>query len=340
MTKEQLGAFIADNRRDRGLTQRDLAEKLHITDKAVSKWERGLSYPDVTLLEPLAEVFGLGVEELVACRRAEEKREEEQPVKNILEISRENRQSDQRKMAVRTALSALVMVGLALLAVWYSATFVHEQRMDMIFLKETVGNTNYLYVKEEGHLLRLKCEDSVDFDAIKLTNPELGDNDLMYRLDCRWNKKTYQGTVAACESTGSSLLRPEDTIGSALGLDDPLFGWEDVSCETVYCCQDPYSQELVYTYAFWGGGPEKWNEKRLLEVEDCLAYAQADWDNDRETELLIRTRWPEKPYTVYDMEDGAIEAIWVDSLEPELARCLMTPGEQQEELERELRRSS
>ena len=61
MTKERLGTFIAENRRSRDMTQRDLAERLHITDKAVSKWERGLSYPDVTLMEPLAEVFGLGV---------------------------------------------------------------------------------------------------------------------------------------------------------------------------------------------------------------------------------------------------------------------------------------
>lgn len=174
MTKEQLGAFIAKNRRNQNMTQRDLAERLHITDKAVSKWERGLSYPDVTLLEPLAEVFGLGVEELVACRRAEEKQREEQSVKNILEISRENRQSEQRKMMVRAALSGLVMVGLALLVVWYSTTFVHERRENSIFLKETVGDVNYLYVEEEGHLLRLKCEDSVDFDAIELTDPQLG----------------------------------------------------------------------------------------------------------------------------------------------------------------------
>lgn len=338
MTKEQLGTFISENRRDRGLTQRDLAERLHITDKAVSKWERGLSYPDVTLLEPLAEVFGLGVEELVACRRAEKRQEEEQPVKNLLEISRENRWSDRRKNAVRTTLSALMMAGLALLAAWYFATFVHEQRMDTVLLKETVGSTNYLYVEEAGHLLRLECEDGVDFDAIERTN-QWGD-EVMYRLDCRWNKKTRQGTVAVCEPTGSSLLRAEDTIGSALGLDDPLFGWEDVSCETVYCRPDPYSLELVYTYAFWGGGEERWNEKRLLEVEDCLTYVQADWDHDREIELLVRTRWPEKPYTVYDMEDGALEAIWVDSLEPELEECLMTPGERQRELERELQGSS
>ena len=55
-------------RKAAGLTQKELAGRLHVTDKAVSKWERALSYPDVTLLEPLAEALDLGVEELVACR--------------------------------------------------------------------------------------------------------------------------------------------------------------------------------------------------------------------------------------------------------------------------------
>lgn len=68
----------------------------------------GLSYSDVTLLEPLAEAFGLGVEELVACEK-----EEEEPVKAVLEISRENRQKERRKNILRTALSAPVMLGVA-----------------------------------------------------------------------------------------------------------------------------------------------------------------------------------------------------------------------------------
>lgn len=339
MTKEQLGAFIAENRRSLKMTQLELAERLFVTDRAVSKWERGLSYPDMTMLEPLAKALDLGVEELVSCRRAEEKEEEGQPVKNLLEISRENRQSDRRKNAVRWALAALAMLAIVLGVIWYSSVYVHERREDSIVLKETVGDARYIYVEQEGHLLRLRCEDGVDFDAIERTDPKWG-RELMYRLDCRWNRKTCQGTVAACDPTHLSPLGPEDEIRSATGLDAPLFGWEDVSCETVYCCRDLYSQEFIYTYAFWGGGPEKWNEERLLEVEDCLTYVQVDWDNDREMELLVRTRWPEKPYTVYDMEDGAIEAIWVDSLEPELARHLMTPGERQEELERTLRSSS
>ena len=71
MNKERLGAFIGERRRELGLTQKDLAGRLHVTDKAVSKWERGLSYPDVTLLEPLAGALGLNMEELMACRRQE-----------------------------------------------------------------------------------------------------------------------------------------------------------------------------------------------------------------------------------------------------------------------------
>ena len=57
MDKGRIGGFIAENRKRQGLTQRELAQKLHVTDKAVSKWERGLSYPDVTLLQPLAAAF-------------------------------------------------------------------------------------------------------------------------------------------------------------------------------------------------------------------------------------------------------------------------------------------
>lgn len=70
METETMGRFIATLRKERGLTQRALAEGLHITDKAVSKWERGLSCPDISLLQPLAEQLGVTVGELLAGRRS------------------------------------------------------------------------------------------------------------------------------------------------------------------------------------------------------------------------------------------------------------------------------
>lgn len=328
MTKERLGAFIAESRRDQNMTQRDLAERLHITDKAVSKWERGLSYPDVTLLEPLAEVFGLGVEELVACRRAEEKKEE-QSVKNILEISRENRQSDQRKMAVRAALSALVMVGLALLVVWYSVTFVHEQRESSVFLKETVGDANYIYVEQEGHLLRLKCADSVNFDAIEPADGQ-GVDERVYRLDCRWNRNTGRGTVTACEETGmlnlGGLMDVTFETESA-----PLFGHSRVYYTSEDYYPDPYGEPRgrVYlcNYRFltqtWDETAGEWaNQKTVLLVEDCLAAAVGDIDQDGENEVVVRTRWPEKPYAVYKEMDGEIVRTWPDTVPEDIREAL------------------
>lgn len=65
----QMGQFIARLRRERNMTQKDLAAQLGVTDKAVSKWERCLSCPDVTLLLPLADVLGISVSELLSGER-------------------------------------------------------------------------------------------------------------------------------------------------------------------------------------------------------------------------------------------------------------------------------
>ena len=63
--KMQFGSFLSARRKEKKLTQKELAEKLFISDKAVSKWERGLSLPDVSLLIPLADILGITVTELL-----------------------------------------------------------------------------------------------------------------------------------------------------------------------------------------------------------------------------------------------------------------------------------
>lgn len=70
--KRQFGAFVAQLRKEQGMTQKNLAEKLYISDKAISKWETGVSIPDVSLLIPLSELLGITVTELLQCRRGAE----------------------------------------------------------------------------------------------------------------------------------------------------------------------------------------------------------------------------------------------------------------------------
>ena len=67
--KEKFGAFLARLRKEKGLTQKELAERLFVSDKAVSKWERSLSLPDVALLLPLADCLGVSVTELLRGER-------------------------------------------------------------------------------------------------------------------------------------------------------------------------------------------------------------------------------------------------------------------------------
>ena len=69
LDKESFGKFLASLRKEKGLTQRQLAQKLFVSDKAVSTWERGLSIPDTALLIPLADLLGVTVTELLLCRR-------------------------------------------------------------------------------------------------------------------------------------------------------------------------------------------------------------------------------------------------------------------------------
>lgn len=69
MDEKNIGAFICSLRKEKNMTQKQLAMQLGITDKAVSKWERGLSYPDITLLEPLAQLFGVTTGELLGGAR-------------------------------------------------------------------------------------------------------------------------------------------------------------------------------------------------------------------------------------------------------------------------------
>ena len=79
--KKTLGTMIAELRKQHGMTQLELAEKMGVTDKAVSKWERDLSCPDINSIPNLAEILGVSVEELMQV-----KKEAEVPVSKMAEI--------------------------------------------------------------------------------------------------------------------------------------------------------------------------------------------------------------------------------------------------------------
>lgn len=68
MNNQTMGDMISTLRKEKGMTQKDLADRLSITDKAVSKWERNLAYPDTATIPGLAEILGISVEELMNAK--------------------------------------------------------------------------------------------------------------------------------------------------------------------------------------------------------------------------------------------------------------------------------
>lgn len=108
MNEQKIGFFIQQLRKEKNLTQKDLADKLNITDKAVSKWERGLSCPDISLLIPLSELLGVSASELLSGEKKSEppQKETETIIHEALVYSDKNTKSKFKKLRA----SALIIV--------------------------------------------------------------------------------------------------------------------------------------------------------------------------------------------------------------------------------------
>ena len=96
MEPTRIGRFIAERRKALGLTQRQLAEQISVSDKAVSKWETGRGLPDVLLMLPLCAVLGITVNDLLSGERVGEGDYRKKAEENMMELMRENAENRQR----------------------------------------------------------------------------------------------------------------------------------------------------------------------------------------------------------------------------------------------------
>ena len=120
--KKTMGTMIAELRKQQGMTQMELAGKMGVTDKAVSKWERDLSCPDINSLPDLAEILSVSVDELMQV-----KREADTPKKSSAEIVETALKAVTLAMGVAVAVlsimdaidtkSAIIMLGIGLACV-------------------------------------------------------------------------------------------------------------------------------------------------------------------------------------------------------------------------------
>lgn len=119
MEKEKFGAYIAQLRKEKGLTQSELAAKLHVTDKAVSKWERGVGFPDISNVEPLANALGVSVAEVMKSEsnpKVFSEQEASEVIIDTISIAK------QQKGKLKIRGIALFMLYLAVIGTYHVAT--------------------------------------------------------------------------------------------------------------------------------------------------------------------------------------------------------------------------
>ena len=123
MEAKQFGQFIAGIRKEKKMTQAELAQQIYVTDKAVSRWERGLGFPDIQTLEPLAQALGITVLELMRSEKKETEEQDQQPeerrytqgevaemLQNAGDISRQQKKQDRNANVIAGIVLAAITV--------------------------------------------------------------------------------------------------------------------------------------------------------------------------------------------------------------------------------------
>ncbi len=108
MTAKDCGRFIADLRKEKNLTQKQLADILNVSDKAISRWETGKGFPDVTSLVAISDFFGISVNELLAGKKAEKEAFSEIADDNVI-AAIENTEKQVKKKKIQTIICVAVL---------------------------------------------------------------------------------------------------------------------------------------------------------------------------------------------------------------------------------------
>lgn len=156
MDQIKIGKFIAACRKEQHLTQMQLAEKLNITDRAVSKWETGNTMPDSSIMLELCDILGIGVNDLLSGERVTMDKYNKQLETNLLNMVKEKEQADKRLLSLEIFIGVLVSIILfALIGVASFAPIADGWRVALI----GIGTVPFIV----GVLIALRIEQTAGY---------------------------------------------------------------------------------------------------------------------------------------------------------------------------------
>ena len=162
MDAEKTGRLIADRRKEKGLKQSELAALIHVSDTAVSKYENGKRFPDISILEDLAKALDLTLTELITGEREEAVPEkQEKTVAEALRVSdAQNRMKNKRNMGILSAVFGVIILIMIFYPVWHMPEFIRldANRTDAIYSLNGSFIDITTYIRKDSQTVRIPLE--------------------------------------------------------------------------------------------------------------------------------------------------------------------------------------
>ena len=118
----KIGKYIAGKRKSLGMTQKQLAEKLNMSDKSVSKWERGICLPDVSVYMELCEILGISINEFLAGEDIDAENVEKKSEDNIIQVTKDSKKKQKNLKSILAVVTTFAVIMVLVLG----AVFVHK----------------------------------------------------------------------------------------------------------------------------------------------------------------------------------------------------------------------
>ena len=178
----KIGKYIAGKRKELGMTQRQLAEKVGMSDKSVSKWERGVCLPDVSLYSDLCSVLGISINEFLAGEDIERENIIQKSEENIIGVATDSKHKQKRLKLLVCVLLAISLIAVLVIGVMLFRSYMPHNYISPIDKNSIEMKTAEMLSGVDGAFI-YKYAATDDYNAIRLYFSEYHSGELVKKED-------------------------------------------------------------------------------------------------------------------------------------------------------------
>ena len=165
----KIGKYIAFKRKEQGLTQKQLAEKLNMSDKSVSKWERGICLPDVIVYLELCKILGISINEFLAGEDIPKETIEQKAEENIIQITKDNKNKQKYLKKIIRLLIVMLVVFIFITSIFIYKKLTQPQNYIEPYLeKSTEMQTANMLSNHPGNILLFHYNSKKNYDSLTM----------------------------------------------------------------------------------------------------------------------------------------------------------------------------